>query len=220
MFRRAKIAKTRLELRDMRLTDIPPMHNLLFLKVKQGRSFVRTRKFPIEKSRVNFEEPIIFDYALPCDSRAHHPKPLRLSFRQETSTKSGFTRFGNCEIDIMEMIVNGATEVSILLSECAYNTYFAAQLYLPGGSPFSPTRAVADDAVLNPVFATDESWSSNSSDRAQSHSQSSRSGSDPSVQLTHFLFESMPHKVTFERFRELEQQVDDLLAAIITERVT
>jgi hypothetical protein len=215
MFRRTKVVKTRIALMDMRLVDIPPMNTLLFLKAKQGRTGVQTPKYPIERTSVTFKEPVLLDYELPENPLAHHPKPLRISFRRETTSKSGFTRYGNCEIDIMQMVLTNTTEIRLLLSDCPYNTYFLATLCLLEGCPYEPGVIQTEIAST-----TEEQHSDDSGSSTLSTLSSRRSSSETGAHTELSLINTAPVKISPDRFRELEQQVDDLLASIITNSMT
>jgi hypothetical protein len=90
----------------MHLIDIPPHQSLLFVKIKQGRTGWKSNKFPVGKSTVALPEPIFFDYEFPSDPFTRHTKPLRLSFRFETSHHAGFTRYGIVELDLTQAILD------------------------------------------------------------------------------------------------------------------
>jgi hypothetical protein len=214
MFRRLRAhanpaGKTKIHLNDMRLTNVPPNQCLIFLKCKQGRTGFESRKYPILGNTVIFAEPLIFDYEMPHDLRAHHPKPLRLSFRMENPSSSGFTRYGIAEFDVMQCIVDSEFELHLLLSDCAYNTYFRATLVLPEGSPFPTITAkvaaiqATTPASLPLMRKKIESPAVKSSEVSSSSSYSNR------------LFETAPVRVSREKFDQLEKQVDLMLAGII-----
>jgi hypothetical protein len=217
MFRGPKVEFTRIALMDMHLIDIPPMNSLLFVKAKQSRRGIHSSKYPVEKTTVIFSEPLLFDFNLPRDPGAHRCRPLRLSFRRETSSRSGFARYGVCEVNVLEMILTGQSEIRYLLSDCMYNTYFIGRLALPEGSPYpepelSPCPSLYRDRQSS-------SGSETPSDRAFSRG-SQGSSSDSSSRSRPSLFDSLPVKVSLERFLQLEEQVDGLLAGIVIDRAT
>jgi hypothetical protein len=182
----------------MRLIDIPPHQSLVFMRFKQGRVGGCSKKLPIVNHTVTFAEPLAFDYKMPQNPSARHPKPLRLSFRFENVYNSGFTRYGIAEIDVMQRILDNDFSIRILLSDCSYNTYFVATLTVPGGSPFADgtVNRSATDTAPSPTLVRSRS------------SSSSSAASD-------VLFEASPVRVSRERFDELETQVDLLFASII-----
>jgi hypothetical protein len=186
----------------MRLIDIPPMNSLLFVKAKQGHRGIQTQKYPVEKTSVIFAEPLLFDYALPRDPSAHRCKPLRLSFRRETSSRPGFVRFGICEINILEMVLAGQSEIRLLLTECVYNTYFMGKLVLPEGSPY-PEPDVAPSFCRERQSSESGSCTSSGKIAAAPSSQGSSSGSDTGNRNCGSIFDSLPVKVSFERFLQL-----------------
>jgi hypothetical protein len=198
-------------LTDMKLIDIPPSQNLLYLKVKQGGTGAETRKYPIVRNSVVFKEPLLFEYEMPRSPNSRHPKPLRLSFRLENPLSSGFTRYGIAELDIMQLILDGASEVRVLLPVCSYNTWFTADFQLPEGSPF-PHKASAPASTDSQMTA---SWS-DTSDASPSLSFSSVSERSSSSSNSNRLYETAPVKLPRETFDLLERQVDDILAGIIT----
>jgi hypothetical protein len=200
----------------MKLVDIPQRQNFLFLKAKQGRVGVTTRKYPIANNSVIFVEPLIFDYELPEDPSGHHPKPLRLSFRVENSSNSGFTRYGVCEIDIMKKILEDSSDIQVLLSECQFNTYFHARLHLPGGAPWS-SFPIIELRRLSEEFP-DSEGSAHSASTGQPRTTVTVQSSSSSNRLSTSLYDSSPVKITPAKFQELESQVDQLLAGIINEK--
>jgi hypothetical protein len=217
MFRRRRgqqasgSGRTKILLTDMKLIDIPPSQNLLYLKVKQGRTGAETRKFPIVKNSVSFKEPLLFEYEMPRRPTSRNPKPLRLSFRVENPLSSGFTRYGIAELDIMQLILDGASEIRVLLPVCSYNTWFTANFQLPEGSPF-PREAAAPAPTDN---IAQPSWS-NTSDVSPTSSVSSVSEKSSSSSNSNRLYDTAPVKLPRETFDLLERQVDDILAGIIT----
>jgi hypothetical protein len=147
--------------------------------------------------------------------KSHHPKPLRLSFRVENSSNSGFTRSGIAELDIIQYLLDRQFEIRVLLSECSYNTYFIPKLQVSEASPFSSLDSLS---FLEPSGegGTVSSAPPSTTRRtaalfaAQSHVNSSSSNS------TH-LFETAQAKVSREKFDHLEKQIDIMLAGIIND---
>jgi hypothetical protein len=204
--------KTKIRLDDMQLINIPPTQCLIFMKYKQGRTGSESRKYPISGNDVIFAEPLIFDYEMPHERHAHHPKPLRLSFRMENPSSSGFTRYGIVELDLMQYTLDGEFNVRVLLADCAYNTYFLAKLQLPEGPPFltAASEAAVEDATGNSLADSIPMMRPRAGSLAASGSQGSSSSSS-STQL----FERSPVPISRERFDQLEKQVDLMLAGII-----
>jgi hypothetical protein len=205
--------KTKIYLNDMKLVDIPPNQSLLFLRYKQGRAGSESRKYPIIRNFVIFAEPLIFDYDMPLNPESHHPKPLRLSFRLENGSNSGFTRYGVAELDIMQYLIDRQFEIRVLLSECSYNTYFIAKLQVPEGNPFSSLDS------LSFFESSGEGGTVSSAPPSTTRRTSALSGSQSHVSSSSsnsmHLFETAPVKVSREKFDQLEKQVDLMLAGII-----
>jgi hypothetical protein len=221
LFRRRKLRSTagsasvaKIHLNDMKLVDIPPTQSLVYLRYKQGRSGAETRKYPILRNSVSFAEPIIFDYEMPSDRHSHHPKPLRLSFRMENPSNSGFTRYGIVELDVMQCILDSQFDLRFLLSECSYNTYFVAKLELPEGSPF-PSSPRSVEFLESTDASSPSSSGPPSTSRNVSHPVSVLSQVSSSSSTSTMLFETAPVKVSREKFDQLEKQVDIMLAGII-----
>jgi hypothetical protein len=198
MFRRlldhGATRKSKISLTNMKLIDIPPCQSLVFMKFKQGRHGGQSQKLPITKAAVYFANPLLFDYEMPVDATACHPKPLRLSFQLENPYSTRFTRYGIAEIDVMQCILDGRFDIRVLLRDCSYNTYFMATLHIVGQAPF-PTR---------PSCSIDESPPRESA----ASSSSSTSTSDA-------LYAAVPMAISRETFDRLERQVDLMLAELI-----
>jgi hypothetical protein len=108
-------------------------------------------------------------------------------------------RYGVVHVDVMQHILEGKSDIRILLSNCSYNTYLTANLHFPQGLPFSTSEGCLPFAVTSEPL-------SHASDPVESSSTSSDT-----------LFESTSIQISRERFDRLEKQVDDLLAEIINE---
>jgi hypothetical protein len=227
MFHKSRQGTTRIQLLDMKLVDIPQRQSLFYLKAKQGGTGTTTKKYPIANNTVAFTEPLIFDYSLPSDSQARHPKPLRLSFRFENAANSGFTRYGVCELDVMKLILEGKADIRVLLLECQFNTYFISRLTLPNGSPWPNLLKISPqftpvDPVSEMLTASVSPPSVRASTRPHRdlsvsvHTVTASSSSSNPQPVS--LYDSSPIKVPIEKFQELEHQVDELLAGIINDK--
>jgi hypothetical protein len=158
------------------------------MRYKQGRTGSESRKYPIVRNIVLFSEPLLFDYEMPRDPCAHHPKPLRLSFRLENPSNSGFTRYGIVELDLRQYMIVGQCD------------------QMPEGTPFPSARP---SAVCEMAGESAPSSSGPSSARTAFSTGSSSSSNST------LLFETAPVKMPRERFDLLERQVDVMLAGII-----
>jgi hypothetical protein len=131
----------------------------------------------------------------------------------ENPSSSGFTRYGIAELDVMQYVLDARSTIRVLLSDCAYNTYFIATLQCPEGAPF-PTAAseadVAEVAGVPPSPLSLPPIRPKFGIQAASFSQGSSSSSH-STQL----FDSVPVPISREKFDQLEKQIDLMLAGII-----
>lgn len=126
MFKKSKKQiSIKLLITNMKLIDMPPNQNRVFVKIKQGKSNVTTRSFPIVKNQVIFREPVDFDYNTSVTFHYQKKKNIRFSFRYELANGSGFTRYGTVEINPIHIAKERGGNVNSLLENCSYNTYFS-----------------------------------------------------------------------------------------------
>lgn len=263
-----------IELKSMRLVDIPPNQNMIFYAAKQGRNNhtrVESENYRIDKNTVDFEKPLVFEYEFPKMMRGKKTAPLRISFRMENPSvarsSGGFKRYGIVEIDITQHVLDNNFVIKSLLTDCDFNTYLVATLALPKGMPWQLERAGNTDDVSTSLTGSDSasdpvtsfaslstSFASNSTSRtavdslAQSlalkgiknnNERSYRSVSlieessfnGLSLSLTGLtppsmihpvsqdsMYATVPVPVSYDRFQELEKQINELLAPIINNR--
>jgi hypothetical protein len=226
MFRKksGKGKKVWIQISNMRLIDVPPNQCLMFLKAKQGRTGAATKKYAIVKNSVLFAEPLRLEYELPADGSARPVKPLRLSFRFENPSNSGYTRYGIVELDVAKCLSEGMTRIEMLLSECTYNSYFIALLGLCElGQPTGVTRSssagngVVVDGKTSDESISEASTSSHTPTNTSMCSRSRRSEDSTSSYRPPTIYDMSPVKIPLEKFEFLEHQIDDLLASIIND---
>ena len=118
-------------LSDMELIDIPPLQNKFYIKAKQAGTEFTTDSIQVVKNTVKWPNPIKIDCEVPLDS-TKRGTPLRLSFRYENASGSGFSRLGIVELAVTDLIINSnqkeSQKIHHLLTNCKYNTYFDAKL--------------------------------------------------------------------------------------------
>jgi hypothetical protein len=117
----------------------------------------------------------------------------------------------------MKKILEGSSEIQVLLSEFQFKTYFHAALQLPSGTPWGAFPRVELRRLSDDFGDSDGSANSTSTvqpPRSTITVQSSSSSNRPGASL----YESSPVKISPEKFQELENQVDQLLAGIINEK--
>jgi hypothetical protein len=177
----------------MQLLDIPPSQSLVYIRLKQGRHSVETKRLPIIRNSVSFDS-VTFDFRLPTNNRGRR---LRLSFRLENQMGSGFSRYGIAQLDIMQLRAERRSDVRIPLSECAFTSVFVAKLEVPDDECGRRRQTDAQMAIAQATVSSASSSSSTSSD----------------------LFEELPVKMSRQRFDMLESQVDEILADMINSQV-
>lgn len=156
MFKKNKKPQTvKILITNMKLIDMPPNQNRVFIKIKQGQVCCTTRSFPIVQNQVIFQEPVEFNFNTSVAFHTHKKKLLRFSFRYELANGSGFARYGAVEINPMQAVKEGNGEVKILLENCSYNTYFLCLI-------ISSDEALGYDFTKNVITTVDENEESSS----------------------------------------------------------
>lgn len=137
-----------IELKSMRLVDIPPNQNPVFYAAKQARNNCRveSESYHIDKNTVDFEKGLVFEYDFPKAPHGKKTAPLRISFRMENPS-GAFKRYGIVEIDVTQHILDNNFMIKSILTDCDFNTYLVAVLSLPKGMPWQLERAGGSDEV-------------------------------------------------------------------------
>lgn len=121
-FGRREQFKFTVTLTEMELVDAPPMTARIYAKIKQGSRHVQTPSVSIVSNRAHWTDPIVLECNHNQHSRSSHQ--IRLSFRIENPKGNKFTRFGVVELELPSPGQKISMDVSKLLENCTYNTYF------------------------------------------------------------------------------------------------
>ncbi|OHT04419.1 hypothetical protein TRFO_06300 [Tritrichomonas foetus] len=144
--------KSKIILRNIKLIEIPTRQNRIFLKAKQGSYHVTTKPYPIKENTAEFVEPVSIEIALPEDlSKAKHIKKTRLSFRLESLSGSGFTRYGIVLLDIVSLLLQRTLDIRCGLENCSEKPVFLCNIQLPSNLHLPPVDTPTDQVPSIPA---------------------------------------------------------------------
>ncbi|KAH0800361.1 uncharacterized protein GO595_006772 [Histomonas meleagridis] len=209
MFKKKKI---KVILTDMKLIDMPPNQYRIFFKAKQGSKHIKTKAYAIVQNQVIFPEPICFLYDVSSHFSGKLVRPLRLSFRFETATGSGYTRYGIVEIDVVQCFKENKKYLHVLLDHCSYNTCFSCLLLFPDESPPAEESSESQQfqSLVVPRSESETSFSARSGSFSNQKQSETFSISDSNSSVKGATF-----SVTNEKYQLLEKQIDQLLTDVI-----
>ena len=206
-------------LKEMCLVDIPPHGTPIFVKAKQSKYEFTSKSVQIQKNSAKWVDPIVIKSRIAMNQTDRHPHPLRLSFRFEDSTGKDFVRYGIAEIDVTTVYYEGISNVSILLTNCTYNTKFKCEISVesPSKVPQFPTQIPTNS--LSHQEQLDMPSLSVTEKSTVALVSNATGGTTVSFQAPKQPHELAPVPITAKRYAELEAQVDELLSNIIIESV-
>ncbi|OHT10935.1 hypothetical protein TRFO_19631 [Tritrichomonas foetus] len=142
--------KRKISLKNIVLIDVPTRQNRIFAKVKKCVKNVTTKPYPIINNQCKFAENVDIEVNLPKDlSKARHSHLIRISFRFENASGSGFSRYGIAKIDIVKTIISRELDIRMNLENCPEKPVLTLTLGIPAGiSPFM-SMTVAHSASLS-----------------------------------------------------------------------
>ena len=124
--------RRKITLKDIVLTDLPTRQKRVFIKIKNCVKSIITKPYPIIDNKCVFENPVKIKMDMPQNlSKAKKVQPLRLSFRLENLSGSGFHRYGIAKIDVVKAILSGHLQISMNLENCTEKPVLSMTLVLP-----------------------------------------------------------------------------------------
>lgn len=181
--------KWKITLQNIRLTDLPTRQSRMFLKIKNCVSTVITKSYQIKNNQCEFTDSVEIEVSFPTNlltainknSKNLKIKPLRLSFRLENSSRSGFQRYGIAMVDLLKLIMENNeqyNESNLIrsyrtgLENCSEKPIFSVNFVFPNG--FIPKNIIlkpSNDEVINDISISPNSTSISKSNVNNSSSQ-------------------------------------------------
>ena len=177
-----------------------------------------TDSIQVVKNSVKWPKPIKIDCEVPIDP-SKRETPLRLSFRFENASGSGFTRLGIVEISVTNLILNSENEsqkIHQLLTNCKYNTYFDATVEIQDER--NKPKSIDRNSVQASVTGLLENEYKSVSVKSLTTTSTTTGGTSVTFNsVINPLFDSCPVKITHDKFNQFEKQIDEILAQVITD---
>lgn len=210
--------KVKVVLENLKLIDVPARQNRIFVKVKHGSFHFTTKPYQIEKSIVNFLEPVTIEMTIPDDiKKAKAMKSARLSFRLENTSGSGFTRYGIVMLNVVQRLLANELNVRAGLENCSEKPVFMCTIKMPSNfnHPIKQNFSIDETELSSSSVSTSNSISSSLTQhrrqsikgnhvRMQSVSTKSTYFDDLSSDFTEPIINVVP-KVNFSQSRRKSQ---------------
>lgn len=221
-----KPKRVTLIINNMKLIDIPPHQMCIYGKVKQATE-ATTQSVKVVNNQAVYQQPLSIDCDVPQDPNCKNIKPLRFSFRLETKSLQGFTRYGIAEIDLRSLLMQHNYKVHILLQNCVYNTCFECNVQFPFyiTAAFPQVSSNGIEMSNSGSSHSDDFSASISNDKSQSLTKSQTTTiSTTNLSTTGSIssgiplepYEMAPVSIDKAQYLLLENQINGLLASIIT----
>lgn len=186
--------KWKIILQNIRLVDVPTRQNRMFLKIKNCVSTVITKSYQIVNNQCEFTDSIEIEVNFPSNlikainknSRSLKVKPIRISFRLENSSRSGFRRYGIVMLDLLKLILENATQITSSnhiysfragLENCSEKPIFYLNIAFPQG--MIPKNIILAPSSQNQNETNDVSITTNSTSISNVANNSSSQYSSP-----------------------------------------
>lgn len=228
--------KITLTISNMKVTDIPTQNSRVFIRLMQYHTKRKTKPTQIIDNSVQWDDEINLKCILPKKNKKMNQKfLLNISIRLEDPSGRGFVRYGNVDIDVSVLKTTKEFHIELPIQQCIENSKFSADIInedpLNDENKANESKMHNDPAKnesLTPDHNSLSSFSMSTTDRKyidQSISETSQStdfGDDFSYSLLSnqnevsiTVFENVEVKIKEPKMKELENQVDNIIAQII-----
>lgn len=231
--------KFNLLIANMKMKDIPTQNSRVFVHFKQYHAKKDTKPVEIVDNKVEWDEDVSMKCTLPKNIKKQKKKfLLSISIRFENSSGRGYVRYGSVSVNITELKICKEHHFEVPLENCIDSSTFSADLinFNPLDNLSSPNDFNINNLNTSPAmnqsnnspsrFSGPEDFSSTPpTDTSVSEiSQSTNNGTNTmSSQISTFkdtevkvkVFDNVEVKVKELKMKELETQVDGIVAQII-----
>ena len=229
--------KIQIYIKDLSIKNIPSRSNRIFLKLKSGRKCLITKKHLIDQNNsVVFENIIAIQNTVKKTKKGNKLEKVRFSFRIESSNGVEFTRYGSFNITDLDydQVKYYPYHICRSLERCKENPQIECKIIVAESSKnlFNNDESKKNSNELKqeqsePVFYKSTLVSPNNeisskSDPCRKNQQlvlnidkNSNSYSISSFSLSSATSTTIPLNITEEKYNEIEDEIDNLLAEII-----
>lgn len=228
--------KLSLVISNMKVSGIPTQSSRVFIRLKQYHNKKKTKPTEIVENSVQWDDEVNLKCTVPKIIRKINRKFfLNISIRFEKVSGRGYVPYGSADIDISVLKTTQEFHINLPLQQCMEKSDFSCDIFnesplneltAPNNSILQKSIAVTENSTTrNETTPTTFSTTTNSADQSFSeYSQftDDNNSTNHSISNHHFdknvkvtVFDNIEVNMTEPKMKELENQVDYIVAQII-----
>ncbi|OHT14968.1 hypothetical protein TRFO_14632 [Tritrichomonas foetus] len=224
------LKKLLVKIKNMKIIDIPTRSSLIYIQAKQTHYKSKSKPVGVVKNMASWNDPIEIKCIFPKNEIKSKKKfMIRLSFRFQTESTSGFKRYGVVQLDIAGITYRRESHFEKGLNHCLDNAMFTCDLEYnlddndpinewTEASPSQPPKSSSFYSLSeNNQGSNNELSMETSKDQCSNSDQKTNSETLSGTELNFRLCGDVMIKVNSQRMKTLEEQVDSVIASMINE---